>query len=112
MKEAAVEKSSPISLEQIEECISILESLNSDTNQIFEIPKDQRLALIMAAGLFSRPSREEFLRRKKEAKKEEKRKIVQKDKDARKGTGIRSAREEKFKFNSFITPPFSSLLSR
>jgi NAD(P)-dependent dehydrogenase (short-subunit alcohol dehydrogenase family) len=100
MKKAEEEKSSPISLEQIEQCILILEELNSDTNQIFEIPKDQRLALIMAAGLFSRPSREEFLRRKKEAKKAEKRKIVQKDKDARKGTGIRSARE----VSIFIAP--------
>jgi NAD(P)-dependent dehydrogenase (short-subunit alcohol dehydrogenase family) len=100
MKEAETEKYNPVSLEQIEQCISILESLNSDTNQIFEIPKDQRLALIMAAGLLSRPSREEFLRRKKEAKKAEKRKIVQKDKDARKGTGIRSAREASI----FIAP--------
>ena len=39
--------------EQIAECISVLETLNSDSAQIFEIPKDQRLALIMAAGLFS-----------------------------------------------------------
>ncbi|MFK7772656.1 MAG: SDR family NAD(P)-dependent oxidoreductase [Saprospiraceae bacterium] len=100
MKKADKEKSPPITLEQIEACISILETLNLDTNQIFEIPKNQRLALIMAAGLFSRPSREEFLRRKKEAKKAEKRKIVQKDKDARKGTGIRSAREASI----FIAP--------
>ena len=99
-EEVAAEKFNPISPEQIEQCIAILESLNSDTNQIFEIPKDQRLALIMAAGLFSRPSREEFLRRKKEAKKAVKRKIVQKDKDARKGTGIRSAREASI----FIAP--------
>ena len=95
-----MEKPTPITLEQIEECISILETLNSDTNKIFEIPKDKRLALIMAAGLFSRPSREEFLRRKKEAKKAEKRKIMQKDKDARKGTGIRRAREASI----FIAP--------
>ncbi len=93
MNKATAEKSSPFSPKQIEQCIAILEALNEDTNLIFEIPKDQRLALIMAAGLFSRPSREEFLRRKKEAKKAEKRKIVQKDKTARRGTGIRSARE-------------------
>lgn len=82
-----------IELTQIEQCISILESLNKDTNQIFEIPKDRRQALIMAAGMLSRPSREEFLRRRKEAKKAEKRKIREKDKHARKLTGIRSARE-------------------
>ncbi len=82
-----------ITQQQIDECIAILNSLNENTNQIFEIPEDKRLALIMAAGLFSRPSREEFQRRKKEAKKAEKRKIVEKDKHARKVTGIRSARE-------------------
>ena len=100
MKKAEAENPTPITPEQIEACISILETLNADTNLIFEIPKDRRLALIMAAGLFSRPSREEFLRRKKEAKKAEKRKIVQKDKDARKLTGIRSAREASI----FIAP--------
>jgi len=62
----------PLSMEQIDQCIQVLEKLNTNTNQIFEIPKDKRLALIMAAGLLSRPSREEFLRRKKEAKKAEK----------------------------------------
>jgi NAD(P)-dependent dehydrogenase (short-subunit alcohol dehydrogenase family) len=82
-----------ITQQQIDECIAILNSLNEDTNQIFDIPEEKRLALIMAAGLFSRPSREEFQRRKKEAKKAEKRKIVEKDKHARKVTGIRSARE-------------------
>ncbi len=87
------EESNKISAEQIEQCIAILERLNSDTNLIFEIPKDKRLALIMAAGLLSRPSREEFLRRKKDAKKAAKRKIVERDKHARKETGIRSARE-------------------
>lgn len=86
-------KGSQITPEQINACIAILNSLNENTNQIFEIPEDQRLALIMAAGLFSRPSREEFLRRKKEAKKANKRKIAEKDKHARKITGIRSARE-------------------
>ncbi|MEQ8925799.1 MAG: SDR family oxidoreductase [Fulvivirga sp.] len=88
-----VASGSKLTAEEIEQCISILTKLNSDTNQIFDIPKDRRLALVMAAGLFSRPSREEFLRRKKEAKKAEKRKIRLKDKNARNGTGIRSARE-------------------
>ncbi len=82
-----------LSQEQIDSCIAMLETLNTDTNQIFEIPKDKRLALIMAAGLLSRPSREEFLRRKKDAKKAAKRKIIERDKHARNATGIRSARE-------------------
>lgn len=82
-----------VSAEQIDQCIATLEALNSDTDQIFEIPKDKRLALLMAAGVLSRPSREEFQRRKKDAKKAQKRKLVERDKHARKNTGIRSARE-------------------
>lgn len=100
MKKEEVEKSNPITSERIDQCIALLEQLNADTNLIFDIPKEKRLALIMAAGLFSRPSREEFLRRRKEAKKAKKRKIVQKDKNARMGTGIRSAREASI----FIAP--------
>ncbi len=94
-----------LSPQQIADCISVLESLNADTNRIFEIPKEERLKLLMAAGLLSRPSREEFARRKKEAKKAEKRKLKEKDKHARNGTGIRSAREASI----FIAPAMLAL---
>ncbi len=94
-----------LSTEQIAECIAVLESLNADTNQIFEIPKEERLKLLMAAGLLSRPSREEFARRKKEAKKAQKRKLKEKDKHARNATGIRSAREA----SVFIAPAMLAL---
>lgn len=82
-----------VSQEQIDKCIAVLENLNAHTNQIFEIPKGKRTALIKAAGLLSRPSREEFSCRKKDAKKAAKRKQAARDKSARKETGIRSARE-------------------
>ncbi|MBI9042400.1 SDR family oxidoreductase [Lutibacter sp.] len=82
-----------ISSEEIAKCIAILEHLVVDTNQIFEIEKEQRTALIKAAGQFSRPNREEFSRRKKDGKKLAQRKLEAKDKNARKETGIRSARE-------------------
>tara|TARA_R110002050_G_scaffold297000_2_gene457819 strand:+ start:17003 stop:18553 length:1551 start_codon:yes stop_codon:yes gene_type:complete len=81
------------SSEEINKCITILEQLVSDTNQIFEIPKQQRTALIKVSGQLSRPSREEFSRRKKDSKKAQRRKLAAKDKTARKETGIRSARE-------------------
>lgn len=83
----------PITEEQINQCLTILQKLNEDTDQIFEIPKAKRVELLMAAGLLSRPSREEFARRKRSAKKIEKRKLREKDKHARNATGIRSARE-------------------
>jgi hypothetical protein len=52
---------------EINRCIAILSQLNNDTNQIFDIPKEQRTALIRAAGQFSRPDRDELARRKDES---------------------------------------------
>ncbi len=99
------EKIAVLSQDRIDQAIATLNQLNADTNQIFEIPKEKRLELIMAAGLLSRPSREEFLRRKKEAKKAEKRKIRTRDKHARNSTGIRSARDATI----FIAPKMLDL---
>ncbi len=84
---------SQLSKDQIDQCISTLETLNADTDQIFEIPKDRRVELFMQAGLLSRPQRDEFKKRKKCAKQIEKRKAAARDKFARNKTGIRSARE-------------------
>jgi len=82
-----------ISTEEIDSCISTLAALVADTNQIFDIPKEKRTALLKVSGMLSRPSREEFSRRKKDGKKAALRKIAARDKSARKETGIRSARE-------------------
>ena len=51
------------------------------------------MALFKVAGALSRPNRDEFQRRRKDAKKAAKRKMIESDKHARKSTGIRSARE-------------------
>jgi NAD(P)-dependent dehydrogenase (short-subunit alcohol dehydrogenase family) len=77
----------------IDQCIDILNALIKDTNQLFDLPEDQRVALFKAAGSLSRPDREEFQKRRKDAKKAAKRKAAERDKHARKITGIRSARE-------------------
>ena len=82
-----------ISKDDIAKCIAILEQLVTNTAEIFNIEKEQRTALIKAAGQFSRPNRDEFSRRKKDGKKLAQRKLEAKDKNARKETGIRSARE-------------------
>ncbi|NCT13700.1 MAG: SDR family oxidoreductase, partial [Flavobacteriales bacterium] len=84
---------SEISSEEINKCIDILERLVSNSNQIFEIPEEQRIALIKASGQLSRPNKQEFIKWKKDAKKAERRKLAAKDRTARKETGIRSARE-------------------
>jgi NAD(P)-dependent dehydrogenase (short-subunit alcohol dehydrogenase family) len=90
---------------KIENCIDLLNSLLEDTNQLFELPKEQRVSLIKAAGLLSRPNKEEFTNRRKKSKQALKRKIIEREKHARKKTGIRSAREEVI----FIAPKFLEL---
>lgn len=84
---------SAISSDEIDRCIAILTQLNSDTDQIFDIEKEQRTALLIAAGKFSRPDRDELSRRKKDGKLVAKRKKEKRDRTARKETGIRYARE-------------------
>ena len=90
MKNSILDK---VSAEEIDSCISILQKLVGDTNQVFNLSEEKRIALMTAAGLLTRPDRDEFSRRKKDAKKAEKRKMIARDKHARKETGIRSARE-------------------
>lgn len=82
-----------LSKDQIDECIAILETLNRDTDQIFDIPKDRRIELFTQAGRLSRPQRDELKRRKKNAKKKAEKAAATQDKHARNKTGIRSARE-------------------
>ncbi|PHR49152.1 MAG: oxidoreductase [Fluviicola sp.] len=98
-------KKEKLSQEQIDECISILKTLNEDTDQIFEILKDQRIVLLTEAGRLSRPQRDEFARRKKDAKKAAKRKAAERDKRARNTTGIRSARDA----SVFVAPKMIAL---
>jgi NAD(P)-dependent dehydrogenase (short-subunit alcohol dehydrogenase family) len=93
MNKVRLDNITEISESEIDKCIAILEQLVENTDVIFDIPKEKRTALIKASGQLSRPSREEFSRRKKDAKKAQKRKKAARDKSARKETGIRSARE-------------------
>ena len=79
--------------EQIDQCIAILEILNGDPKQIAEIPKEKRVALLIEAGRLSRPTKETLIKLKKDGRKVAKRKVIEQDKEARKETGIRSARE-------------------
>ncbi|NPD47768.1 MULTISPECIES: SDR family oxidoreductase [unclassified Lentimicrobium] len=87
------EEKEKLSQKQIDECLAVLQTLNEDIDQIFDIPEDKRLALMISAGQLSRPSKEEFTRRNKASKKVRKQKLKLKDKLARNTTGIRSARD-------------------
>ncbi len=78
---------------EVKQCITTLNSLLEDTNQLYDLPEDERVALLKVAGLLSRPTKEEQDRRRKDANKAAKRKKREREKHARKETGIRSARE-------------------
>lgn len=93
MKQIDSNRSDKVSEEEVEKCISILNKLVNDTNQVFDLPEEKRVELMLAAGKLSRPDRDEFIKRKKDSKKAAKRKMIERDKHARKETGIRSARE-------------------
>ena len=100
-----IDNKSAITSEEIDKCIAILAQLVNDTDQIFDIQKDQRTALIKVAGMFSRPDRDEFSRRIKDGKLAAKRKMEKRDKTARKETGIRHAREA----SVFVAPKLLAL---
>ena len=60
--------SSTIPNQDIESCIETLQKLLNDTNQLFELPEEKRVELMKVAGALSRPNRDEFQRRRKDAK--------------------------------------------
>lgn len=94
------EEKKNISIEEVEQCIATLDTILENTNLLYELPEEQRVALMKAAGKLTRPNRDEFDSRRKDKKKAAKRKQQEKDKHARKFTGIRSAREN----HIFIAP--------
>jgi NAD(P)-dependent dehydrogenase (short-subunit alcohol dehydrogenase family) len=98
----------PLTKDQIDQCIAFLASLNDNTDQLFEIPKEQRIELMTQAGRLSRPQKEEYKQRKKDAAKSAKRKATERDKHARNNTGIRSAREASI----FIAPKMIALTGK
>ncbi|WP_066218365.1 SDR family NAD(P)-dependent oxidoreductase [Formosa haliotis] len=102
------EQNKALNPDQIDLCIAMLEQLVDDTNQLFELPEAKRIALMKAAGQITRPNRDEFSRRRKDAKKAAKRKMIERDKHARKETGIRSARENPI----FVAPKLIDLTQK
>lgn len=79
--------------ETIANCITILESLVNNSDQLAHIPEAQRVALMKMAGQLSRPDREELKKRRKDKKRVERHQVVTHERKARAITGIRSARE-------------------
>ena len=95
------------SSEEIEKCIVMLETLAKDTGELANLPEEQRIALLKAAGEISRPDRAERKKRNKAANKIKSLATLEKDRRARNATGIRSARIDA----TFTAPKQINLLS-
>lgn len=93
MKEQHKDEETNLDQETIKKCIALLDILADDSEVFINLPEAQRIALLKAAGRFSRPNRDQDRKRQKEARKAKKRAIAQVDKAARAVTGIRTARE-------------------
>ena len=78
--------------EDINKCIALLERLVKDAGELANLPEEQRIALLKAAGEISRPDRAERKKRNKAADKMQSLAALEKDRSARNATGIRSAR--------------------
>jgi len=78
--------------EEIARCIALLDDLVATSGQVY-LTEEQRIALMTAAGKFSRPDRDEIRKRRRDIKKMERQRVVQGERAIRASTGIRSARQ-------------------
>lgn len=76
----------------IENCISVLEYLHENGDQLTKLTEEQRLKLMMAAGQITRPDRAERKKRNKSVKIAKKEKIQEVNRKARAASAIRTAR--------------------
>jgi NAD(P)-dependent dehydrogenase (short-subunit alcohol dehydrogenase family) len=79
--------------EELARCIEILELLVEDRARIVSMPNEQRIALLMAAGRLSRPTRHEGIRENKAFRRYSKHVARAEDRAARDETAIRIARQ-------------------
>jgi NAD(P)-dependent dehydrogenase (short-subunit alcohol dehydrogenase family) len=78
--------------QEIENVISILETLAENSEQLAYLPEERRVALLTAAGKLSRPSRDEINKRRKQKNLIRRQQLMTRDRSARAVTGIRTAR--------------------
>src|SRR5580698_8326119 len=82
------------SQEEIQRCVSLLEDLVRNSVELAHLSKEQRIAILKAAGEISRPDRDEIRKRKKDRIRLKKQRIDDHERKIRRATGIRSAREK------------------
>lgn len=80
------------SLEEIQNCIDILEGLVGNSKQLSSLSKEEKKKLYSAAGKIARPSPEERKKRRKDEKEAKLQNLKKPDRIARAKTGIRDAR--------------------
>ena len=81
------------SIEEIQKCIDLLGDLVKNSVELAHLSKEQRIAILRAAGEISRPDRDEIRKRKKDRIRLKKQRIEDHERKIRRSTGIRSARE-------------------
>ena len=80
------------SQEEIQRCIHLLDDLVKNSVELAHLTKEQRIAILKAAGEISRPDRDEIRKRKKDRIRLKKQRIDDHERNLRKATGIRQAR--------------------
>ena len=78
--------------EELQRCLDLLESIVEDRSRLSTMPDDLRVALMIAAGRVSRPTRDENRKSAKAFRRVVRKKILGHDRDVRAGTEIRAAR--------------------
>src|SRR5271163_1702401 len=79
--------------DQIQQCIYLLDDLVKNSVELAHLTKEQRIAILKAAGEISRPDRDEIRKRKKDRTRLKKQRIDDHERKIRRATGIRSARQ-------------------
>lgn len=92
MNNIAGENHKKLAAAEIDKCISVLEYLLENSDELIQLTEEKRIALMKAAGKISRPDRHELKKRNKSAETIRKKATVINDRKARAKAGIRVAR--------------------
>src|SRR5687768_9644437 len=87
--------------DEIRQCIAVLEGLLANHEDFIQLTKEQRIALLVAAGKLSHPEKYEYRLRRNLRNRLKAQKIEARERAARAGTGIRAARTSPV----FAAPP-------
>lgn len=91
----------PITPEELQRCLDLLESILEDRTRLSEMPDDLRVAFMVAAGRVSRPSRDDNRKSAKAFRRVVRKKAQNHDREVRASTEIRAARRAEV----FTAPP-------